>query len=484
MSRAYGLRALSGALGLLVLAGAAKAPPPATPPEAMAFGADYRAWLGAARVPVLAVDEVRARALARGFRVLDLDTPPEGWPRLAPGDGVLVVLAGRTALLARIGTLPLRDGLRVAAAHIDAPALRIEPRAAAAAGASGTAALLAHAAGGIKPYQWSGLPLVLAGVVAPVHGPLLRLLVGPDDGFGFLLEPRAPKAEVPGVPALAPPRPKDEAEPVYRLLAASAAAAGDTKGGAKARLWDLLQARYGLTAEDLEAAELYAVPAALPRDAGLDRAYVLGPGQDDRACSFAVLRALLDAGARPLAHTALAVLVDREEIGSTGVSGMRSALFELALQALFAARGEPGGSDAVAAAFRATRALSTDVKAGVSPLFPEVHDLKNAPVLGRGPTIVKFTGHGGKYGGSDASPEMGRFVRAVAAAARVPVQSSESGKVDEGGGGTVARFLAERGMAVIDVGVPVLSMHAPHELSAKADVWNLARLVGAFFEAP
>ncbi|HEV8320147.1 MAG TPA: aminopeptidase [Myxococcota bacterium] len=461
--------------------------------EARAFGNDYRDWLSKARTALLAVEEIRTRALVNGFRVLDLDTPPDAWPALAPGDGVLIVLAGRTAVLARIGSHPIAAGVRLVAAHIDAPALRLDPHAAAKAGAGGSgggdsAVLSAHAYGGLKPYHWSGRPLLLTGLVAPVHGAPVRVALGPADGFTFLLEPRKADAAVPTGPARTPKPgphdPRDDDKP-YRILAASAAAAGDAKGGAKARLYQILQDRYGLTAGDLEAAELYAVPAEPPRDAGLDRVYVLGPGQDDRACSYAALRALLETpAAPPPPWTAIAVLVDREEIGSTGASGMRSALFELALAAILRARGEPSGEAALAATLRATTALSADVKAGVNPLFPEVHDLKNAPFVGRGPTIVKATGSGGKYGASDARPELGAFLRRAAAAAGVPTQDSESGKVDEGGGGTVAKFLAARGADVIDVGIPVLSMHAPHELTAKADVYNMARLMSAFFEAP
>jgi aspartyl aminopeptidase len=243
-----------------------------------------------------------------------------------------------------------------------------------------------------------------------------------------------------------------------------------------------LHRRYQITEGDLQSAELALVPEGGPRDVGLGRSLVAAYGQDDRLCSFAALRALIDLSGTP-ERTSAAYLTDREEVGSTGATGAQSEFLSLALQRLLRGTGALHHENVVRAAWARTEVLSADVGSGVNPLFPEAHDLGNAARLGHGPMLRKYTGRRGKEG-HDAHAEVVARIARIFEGAGVPWQVGTAGRVDEGGGGTIAGFLARLGAEVLDIGVPVLSLHAPYEVSSKRDLTLLHRALGAFFRAP
>jgi aspartyl aminopeptidase len=372
-----------------------------------------------------------------------------------PGDRLMFVHRGRTALLVVVGRQPLaRAGARLIAAHIDAPAPRLALH---GVTERNQGKAVAHGYGGLRGHHWSHLPLAVVGRVARVGGDEIDVELGLHDDFALYVTGGGLRAglEVTFGSAAPAPGEGDAAAPVPTLLSE-------------------LAGRYGLTAADLEAAELYLVPRARAREVGLDRALIGGHGQDDRVNAYAAWRAIVDLPAVP-ERTAMVWLVDREEVGSTGPTGARSHLLELSFAWLLRAQGTAATETTMGRALAATVALSADTPAGINPNWPEVHDPANAPRLGAGPALFPFTGRGGKQGGSAAGAELTAAVTASFARAGAPLQTGTLGKVDEGGGGTVAKYLAERGIDVIDIGVCVLSMHSPMELSAKDDIWAAYR---------
>jgi aspartyl aminopeptidase len=242
-----------------------------------------------------------------------------------------------------------------------------------------------------------------------------------------------------------------------------------------------LHRRYGLTAADLEASELYLVPKARAREVGLDRAMIGAHGQDDRSNSWAAWRAIRDLDAAP-ARSAMVWLVDREEIGSSNTTGAKSRFLELVTAWLLRAEGAAASELGLERAFARSSSLSADSPAAIDPNWPDVHEVKNAPVLGGGPALFPFTGRGGKSGGSSASAEQMAEVAALFERAKVPLQYGELGRVDEGGGGTIASVIARRGIETVDVGIAVVAMHSPLEVTAIEDLWSTYRGFRAWLE--
>lgn len=438
----------------------------------------YKQFLDGGRTARLAIGVARRWATQRGFRAVDLDAS-SSCRGFKPGDRLLFVWHDRTGLFVRVGRQPVARGMVLIGAHVDAPALRLAAKPI-TRNKQDWAVLLAYPYGGIKQEHYHHRALRIVGTVVRRDGTSVDVSLGPRDGFSFML---SPDTELPPRPRPKPKpgeRPKHE-PPKLKLIAASRPGAAVP---ARKQLVALLRKRYRLTPRDLRSAELYAVAAAPARDVGLGRSMVGGFGQDDRSLSFAALRAMLELRATP-PHTAAALLVDREETGSRGRTGAQAPILEHAIACLARSEGARGGRvDAtVRRGLARSIALSTDVKSAINPNWPEVQDHKNAPTMGRGPTLVKFTGHHGKRGASDANPRLSRWVRTIAARARLPLQRSETGRVDEGGGGTIAKFLARRGIDVIDVGVPLLSMHAPFEVVDKRDLSWCVDLFAAFLRA-
>jgi len=378
--------------------------------------------------------------------------------------------------LVRLGRRPVSEGLRFIGTHIDTPCLKLLPGT--LNEKNGTLGWTAAGYGGLKGYQWEHLPLAIWGVVHRKGGEEVRIRLGPEQGHAFVVHRMGTDAKDKGG-ALERAWKRN-----YRVLLASVPSSKrGVRKGLRYTFLSRLREEHGLVEADLEAAQLFAVPARGARDVGLDRAAIGSFGHDDRACSFAAYRAILGMDQAP-ERTAAVMLTDKEEIGSTGAVGARSRFVELATAYLLRATGEDGSERAVRATLEQSKALSGDVAAALNPLFPDVHDPLTAARFGGGPAAKKFTGSGGKMRGSDAHPELVAEVRRIFHDAGVPLQVSVIGKVDEGGGGTIAKFLAHKGMDVMDVGMPILSMHAPFEVAHKFDLWTLERGYRAFLEAP
>lgn len=408
----------------------------------------------------------------------------------APGPGErggYTTLHGKALFAARKGRRPLAEGFHLISAHTDSPRLDLKQRPIIEQVGVGQAKT--HYYGGIHKYQWLARPLALHGVVVRADGEALPVVIGEDAGDPvFTIEdllPHLAKKQDGKTVAEA-----FEAEKLNLIIGheplADAAVPTDgkpeTKDAAKepvkAHVLKLLHERYGIREEDLLSAELQAVPAGPARFVGLDSALVGGYGQDDRACVFTALEAFL--AAEQPEHSCCLIFWDKEEIGSEGSTGASSRFFEYCVQDM-AAAWEPETS------FRhimlATRALSADVHAAIDPDWQELHEKQNSALIGYGPSFSKFTGSRGKYGANDAHPEYIGWLRGVLARAGVPWQMAELGKVDLGGGGTVALFLAAYGLDVIDVGPALLGMHSPFELASIPDVYATKQAYQAFFEA-
>ena len=431
-----------------------------------AYAAGYMRYLDRAKTEREAVREAVALAEAAGFRAYRYGEA------LAPGDRVYTVNRGKALTLAVIGRQPMRAGINLAAAHVDSPRLDLKPMP--LYEDSEVAYLKTHYYGGVKKYQWVTIPLALHGVVVRRDGTTLDVAIGEqaDDPLLYITD------LLPHLSADQRKKTMNEAitgESLNLIIGtAPDAEAGDER--VKYAVLQLLHERYGLVEEDFLSAELTAVPAYRVREIGLDRSLIGGYGHDDRVCAYAELRALLDTEAPE--RTCVCLLVDKEEIGSEGVTGMQGHFFEHFIEALCQAEGTT-----VEQCFAASFCLSADVCNAFDPCYPEVSDKRNNAKLNHGVGIMKYTGSGGKSGSNDASAEVVGRVRQLFAQAGVIWQMGELGKVDQGGGGTVAKFTALRNIDTIDAGVPVLSMHAPYEVVAKADCYMTYKAMLALYQA-
>jgi aspartyl aminopeptidase len=446
--------------------------------ESTAVGGEYEAWLTAARAPWLAVDYVLAQADASGQPYSRVD-PAIDPPRVIhEGELLAMVDRGRAVLLVRVGHAPSAQGLTLVGAHIDTPAPRVVDGSLSPS-PGGPATILATAYGGYKPFLWEGVPLQLVGLVARKGGDLVEVSLGADDGY--VMTSRSLDTS-PSTPPDATAKNARSSGPMEVMVAANGTVGGASSSEA---FTDALEDKYGLTPRDLDAAEMYLVPAAPARDAGLDRQLVGSHGQDDRACSFAAWTSLLQMGSKtPPPRTSIAMLVDREEIGSDGPTGARSSFLELAVAWLLRAQGGSGDDLEVRAALASSRALSADVTPAIDPSFADIYDAQNTGLLGQGVNLVKYTGYDGKQEANDADAEYLAWVIGVLDRAEVPWQVSTLGKVEAGGGGTIAAEWASRGVSVVDIGVPLIGMHSPLELTAKRDIVSLIHACTAFFETP
>ena len=425
-----------------------------------------------------------------------LDEAVHAGRALKPGDKVWAASHGKAVILVQLGTEPIANGMNILGAHIDSPRLDIKQNPLYEAG--GFALLDTHYYGGIKNYQWVTLPLALHGVVAKTDGTVVPVSIGEDAsdpvfcvtdllphlGRAQMEKKGAAVVEGEDLDLLVGNRPKKtaEGEDADGTKESSDAEKADAKDPVKSFALDLLEEKYGIGEEDFLSAELEVVPAGRARECGFDRSMILGYGQDDRVCAYTSLvaqLALAAEGAPAPGRTAVTVLVDKEEIGSVGATGMESLFFENTIAEIMELAGE-GGALPLRRALAASRMLSSDVSAGFDPAYASVFETKNAAYLGRGLVFNKYTGARGKSGSNDASAEYVARVRRVMDDAQVSFQTAELGKVDAGGGGTVAYIPAKYGMDVIDSGVAVLSMHAPWEVTSKADLYEARRGYEAF----
>lgn len=437
--------------------------------EIMEYADLYMQFLDSAKTEREACNEIVRRAEAVGFKELTaLDS-------LKPGDKVYFVNKSKSVYLAVMGTEPLTCGANYVGAHIDAPRLDLKQNP--LYEDSDIALLKTHYYGGIKKYQWTAIPLALHGVVVKTDGTVVDISIGEDAGDPVFLVTDL----LPHLAAKQNGKKLSDGVPGENLniVVGSVPLQGGSESSIKSNILKLLNEKYGIEEEDFRSAELEAVPAAKARSLGLDRGMVAGYGQDDRACAYAALKAILDA--TPGEKTQISIFADKEEIGSMGNTGMESANFELFMMELLEKSGIVNPY-ALQRSFSASAALSADVTAGFDPTYPEVMEKNNSSFLGKGVSIKKYTGARGKFGASDANAEFVAHVRGIFDRAGVTHQSSEMGKVDEGGGGTIAYILANRGMDVLDCGVPLHSMHSPYESSSKYDLYMAYKAYKAFLE--
>lgn len=379
--------------------------------------------------------------------------------KLSPGDKVYCNNRSKALMLAVIGKKSLEEGCVIAGAHVDSP--RIDLKQNPLYESDELAYFKTHYYGGIKKYQWVTIPLELHGVVALKNGETIDVSIGRDPSDPqFVITDLLPHL---GKEQMRKTMEEGITGEGLNILIGSIPYADEGSDRVKLAVMSILNYRYGVIEEDFLSAELTAVPAFEVREIGLDRSLIGGYGHDDRVCAYAELKAILDLDEAP-EKTAVCILADKEETGSDGVSGMQSSAFECFMEELCAGQNVP-----LRRCFKNSFCLSADVTAAFDPNFPEVSEKRNDAKLNYGMGICKFTGARGKSGTSDASAEIVGYLRRIFADAGVVWQMSELGKVDQGGGGTIAKYMANRNIDTIDAGVPVMSMHAPFEVVAKFD---------------
>ena len=438
---------------------------PAESKKLEAVCTEYRDFLGKAKTERKAHDEAIELLEAAGFQ--DLDGLIRGGAALKPGDKVFRSCAGKTVLAAVLGQQPLERGLHIVGGHTDSPRLDVKQN---PLYESGEMALLdTHYYGGIRKYQWVAMPLALHGVFVKPDGKKIVIAIGEEPGDPvFCITDLLPHlAADQGKKTLAE---SHDGENLDVLVGSIPSKDKKAKEKIKQRVLELLHERYGVTEEDFLSAELEFVPAGPPREAGIDRSLIIGYGQDDRVCAYAALRALLDLPGTPR-YSSCVLLCDKEEIGSVGATGMYSNFFENTVSEMLALCGGTYSELVLKRALENSWMLSADVNALFDPLFAGVSEKKNAAMLNQGTCLTKYTGARGKSGASDASAEFVAQIRRIFKRAGVVWQAAELGKVDQGGGGTIAYLMARYGMNVVDCGVALLSMHAPWEVSGKFDIY-------------
>lgn len=467
------------------------------------LAADYIDFISVNKTERECAEATVRTARDAGYR--SLEELVESGARLEPGDKVYAQTHGKSVILLQLGRRPLEEGMNILGAHIDSPRLDIKQNP--LYESNDLVFLDTHYYGGIKKYQWVTMPLAIHGVVVRADGTSVPVVVGEDPADPVFcitdllphlgaeqMEKVASKVvEGEALDLLVGGRPAEAAKGAGKDDAAPAEAAKDApfdapatsapvpcdpaKEPAKALVLELLAQKYGIGEEDFLSAELEVVPAGRARDLGFDRSMVLGYGQDDRVCAYTSLVAQLAVDAPE--RTSLTILVDKEEIGSVGATGMHSLFFENFMAEVCALAGCEGDLP-LRRCLRNSRMLSSDVSAGIDPAYAGVFEPKNSAFLGRGLVFNKYTGARGKSGSNDASAEYVARVRRVMDQAQVSFQTAELGRVDAGGGGTIAYILAQYDMDVIDSGVAVLSMHAPWEVTSKADIYEACQGYQAF----
>ena len=440
------------------------------------FCEEYKKVLNAAKTEREFAAYAENMALAKGF--IRIEDALASGKKLKAGDKVYQLNRGKSVLLAVVGKNPIEQGVNVTGAHIDSPRLDLKQNP--LYEDTDMALLKTHYYGGIKKYQWVTVPMALHGVVIRKDGTKVQVSIGEDES-----DPVFTITDL--LPHLAQDQMQKKATEVIageglNLLIGSIPFNDEkAKDKVKLNIMNLLNQKYGIIEEDFQSAEIEIVPAHKAKDVGIDRSMIGGYGQDDRVCAYPSLKAIteLDIPER----TAVCILSDKEEIGSTGNTGAESSILEDFI-AFVCSLAAPNYNDIVLRrCLRASKMLSADVNAAVDPNFDGVNDRKNSTFLGKGVMIQKYTGSRGKYGASDANAEFVGEVRRILNDAKIIWQTGELGKVDQGGGGTIALYAANIGMEVIDCGVPILSMHSPFEIASKIDIYMSYKAYKAFYAA-
>ena len=433
-----------------------------------AYCEGYKAFLDAGKTERLCALEAIRMAEGAGYR------PYVRGMEVKSGDKLYVSNRGKGVMLAHIGEKSLAEGAQIAAAHIDSPRLDLKPNP--LYEEAEMAFFKTHYYGGIRKYQWVAMPMELHGVVAMKDGSTVTVNIGGEMG-----DPKLVITDLlPHLGAEQSKKPLASAIPgetLNLLLGSRPIGDEEDSGRVKLAVMKLLYEKYGITEDDFNSAELEAVPAQNACDIGLDRSMIGAYGHDDRVCAYASLKALLDLPKTP-AKTAVCILADKEEIGSDGVTGMQSAAFDTFMEDLCDAQGV-----ALRVCYEKSFCLSADVTAAYDPDFAEVYEKRNSAFVNYGIGLCKYTGARGKSGASDADAETVAYIRSLFDEANVIWQIAELGKVDAGGGGTVAMYMANRNITTLDAGVPVLSMHAPFETVSKLDCYETYKGVKAVYQA-
>lgn len=434
---------------------------------------EYRKFLDHGKTERECVRYIVKMAEEAGYR--DFEEVKRSGKGLKTGDKVYAVNMKKAIALFQIGKRPVTEGMNILGAHIDSPRMDVKQNP--LYEDTDLAYLDTHYYGGIKKYQWVTLPLAIHGVVAKKNGEVVDIVIGEDEKdpvfcvtdllihlAGEQMEKKASKVlegEQLDILVGSRPLPKEEKEPVKKMILS------------------ILKKKYGMEEEDFLSAELEIVPAGKAKDAGFDSSMIMAYGQDDRVCAYTSAAAMLEMG--ELDRTACCLLVDKEEIGSVGATGMQSKFFENTVAELMDACGEYSELK-LKKCLAASYMLSSDVSAAYDPGFASAFEKKNCAYFGRGVVFNKFTGSRGKSGSNDANAEYLAHIRKIFDKDKINFQTAELGKVDLGGGGTIAYILARYGMNVIDSGVAVLNMHAPWEATSKADVYEAKRGYAAFLK--
>lgn len=437
--------------------------------EVMEYNEGYKDYISKNKTERACVKDSIRLAKEKGFK------PSDSFETLKPGDKVYVNNRDKNIALFVIGNKPLTEGMRILGAHIDSPRMDLKQNP--LYESEGFALADTHYYGGVKKYQWVTIPLSLYGVVAKKDGTVVDVVIGEDDNdpvvgiSDLLIHLAAEQLDKKAAKVI-------EGENLDVTLG-NMPLVGEEKDAVKANILKLLKDKYDIEEEDFVSAEIEVVPSGKARDYGLDRSMIAGYGHDDRVCAYTSLTAILDMDVCD--YTCCTILVDKEEIGSVGATGAQSLFFENTIGEMLVKMGIDSFVQTRLTLSR-SKMLSSDVSAGVDPLFVSVNDKKNAAYLGNGIVFNKYTGARGKSGSNDASAEYVARIRAVMDESNIHYQTAELGKVDLGGGGTIAYILGNYNMDVIDAGIAVLNMHAPMEVVSKVDVYETYQAYKAFLK--
>ena len=437
--------------------------------EVMEYNDGYKDYISKNKTERACVKDSIRLAKEKGFKPLD------SFETLKPGDKVYVNNRDKNIALFVIGNKPLTEGMRILGAHIDSPRMDLKQNP--LYESEGFVLADTHYYGGVKKYQWVTIPLSLYGVVAKKDGTVVDVVIGEDDNdpvvgiSDLLIHLAAEQLDKKAAKVI-------EGENLDVTLG-NMPLVGEEKDAVKANILKLLKDKYDIEEEDFVSAEIEVVPSGKARDYGLDRSMIAGYGHDDRVCAYTSLTAILDMDVCD--YTCCTILVDKEEIGSVGATGAQSLFFENTIGEMLVKMGIDSFVQTRLTLSR-SKMLSSDVSAGVDPLFVSVNDKKNAAYLGNGIVFNKYTGARGKSGSNDASAEYVARIRAVMDESNIHYQTAELGKVDLGGGGTIAYILGNYNMDVIDAGIAVLNMHAPMEVVSKVDVYETYQAYKAFLK--
>jgi len=433
------------------------------------LGDDYKAFIDASKTERLSIKEIIKRAEEQGFKPID------EFNELKAGSKVYFINKGKSAVLAVIGKEKIENGMNIVGSHIDSP--RIDLKQNPLYEEHGVSLLKTHYYGGIRKYQWVALPLALYGTVVKADGETIDISIGDDDNDPVFY-----------ITDLLPHLAKDqndkklseaiEGECLNVIIGSLPAKGKDDEKKFKLNVLKILNEKYGMVEEDFQTAEIEIVPAGRARDVGIDRGMISAYGHDDRVCAYTSLKAIFEVENND--KTAISLFADKEEVGSNGSTGMHSEFFNNFVGEMILLQ---GGGDflSLKRALANSSMLSSDVAAGVDPTYSQVSEIQNAAVMGQGVAMIKYTGSKGKSGANDANAEYIGKIRKIFNENDIVWQPAELGKVDQGGGGTIAYIMANLNMDVVDLGVPVLSMHAPFELVSKTDVYMTYKAYKAFY---